>query len=62
MNRNKRFEPSRGRYNYGGSSNRGNVRRNHSDARGNTNKCFECGSQYHYRNMCPRRVYEMKSD
>ena len=62
MNKNKRFEPSRGRYNYGGSSNRGNVRRNHSDARGNTNKCFECGSQYHYRNMCPRRVYEMKSD
>ena len=38
MNRNKRFEPSQGRYNYGGSSNRGNEQRNHPDAKGNINK------------------------
>ena len=62
MNRNKRFESSRGRYSSGGASNRGNVRKNYSDARGNIHKCFECGSQYHYRNVCPRKVYEMKSD
>ena len=62
MNRNKRFESSWGRYSSGGASNRGNVRKNYSDARGNIHKCFECGSQYHYKNMCPRKVYEMKSD
>ena len=55
MNRNKRFDSSRGSY-------RGNARKNPSDPRGNANKCFECGSQYHYRNSCPRRVYEVKSD
>ena len=62
INRNRRFESSRGRPNYSGSSYRGNKRKNHSDARGNTNKCFECGSPYHYRYSCPRRVYEVKSD
>ena len=62
MNRNKKFESDRRRPTYNGSSYRGNSRKNPSDARGNTYKCFECGSQYHLKYSCPRRVYEVKSD
>ena len=64
LNKNKRSDFNRGKANFNSGNYRkgtGNYRKN-SDFKGNSYKCFECGSPNHFRNSCPRRIYEMRSD
>ena len=43
---------TRNRYNQ-----RGGVQRNSMDWRGNTRKCYVCGSEFHLASSCPKNVY-----